>query len=367
MSADADRLRTWRLVSQRLGAERCPAPEEAVEWLGGVQAQDYRWAKWSIGLRTAGCTVEDVDRAIHERRIVRTWVFRGTLHFVAAKDLAWLTALLAPGIIRKNARRYRQLELDDRAFVQSQRVLDKALQVDSALTRAEIKARFELEGVPAQGQQLPYLLQRAALDGLICQGPPKGSEPTYVLLAERIEPRQPLDRDEALALLAQRYLASHGPATRQDYAWWSGLSAKEARLGIDSAPGLVPLEVDGTEYWIADDPPSAGLEDAAHLLPPFDEYLLGYKERSLVLEPAFARRVNAGGGMLKPTVLLNGHIVGMWSYKREKEGLAVAIQPFGQLESNERDSIDDAGTPLGRFLSLPVKLTGAMSEDGLVG
>jgi hypothetical protein len=357
MSADAGRLRTWRLVSQRLGAERCPAPEEAVEWLGGVQAQDYRWAKWSIGLRTAGCTVEDVDRAIHERRIVRTWVFRGTLHFVAAKDLAWLTALLAPGIIRKNGRRYRDLELDDHAFVQSQQVLQQFLEVHGALTRAEIKAHFVRRGVPAEGQRLPYLLQRAALSGLICEGPPRASKPTYVLLADWIDPQEPPAGDEALALLAQRYFASHGPATRHDFSWWSGLSAQEARLAIDSAAGLAPLEADGVQYWVAGHRPTVYAEDTAHLLPPFDEYLLGYKDRSLALNSTFAKRVNPGGGMLKPTVLLNGHIVGVWSYKREKEGLAVAIQPFRQLESNERDSIDDAGTQLGGFLSLPVKLT----------
>jgi hypothetical protein len=366
MSVDAGLLRSWRLVSQRLGAQRCTTPEEAVEWLGGVQAQDYRWARWSVGLRTAGSTDEDVDRAIRERRIVRTWVFRGTLHFVAARDLAWLTSLLAPTIIRRDARRYGQLELDDEALARSQRVMRRALEAHWPLTRAQIKERFEREGVPAEGQQLPYLLQRAALDGMICQGPPRDSEPTYVLLSEWIEPRKPLDRDEALVVLARRYFASHGPATRQDLARWSGLSAKETRLAIDGASGLVPLEADGVHYWAAGDPPSVDVEDTTHLLPPFDEYLLGYKDRSPVLDPAYARRVNPGGGMLKPTVLLNGHIAAVWGYESEKEGLAVTIQPFGRLEAAERDLIDAAGTQLGRFLSLPVKLTWTTSESGRV-
>jgi hypothetical protein len=350
-------LKAWRLASQRIGTQGWQRPGQVVEWLGGVQAQDYRWAKWSIGLRMDGCDDAEVERAIQDRQIVRTWMFRGTLHFVAAGDLSWLTSLLAPAIIRRNARRYRELELDDAAFVKSQKVIQHALETNGPLTRAEIKAHFEKEGVPAEGQQVPYLLQRAAFDGLICHGLPRGNEPTYVLVSDWVGTRQTLDRAEALRLLAIRYFSSHGPATGQDFAWWAGLTAREVRLAVDSAPEVVLVEADGVQYWATGDPPPAGATEIGYLLPPFDEYLLGYKDRSLVLDATHAKRVNAGGGMLKPTVMVNGNILGVWTYKIKRQEMLVSIQPFRELESHERDLIDRAASQLGSFKSVPVDVS----------
>lgn len=361
---DRPTLIAWRLASQSMGNRRWQRAVQVVEWLGGVQAQDYPWAQWSIGLRTDRCNGQDVEQAIDDRQIVRAWMFRGTLHFVAASDLSWLTSLLAPGIIKKNARRYRQLELDDAVFEKSQAVLQHALERRGPLTRAEIKTHFDKEGVPAEGQQVPYLLQRAALDGLICHGPHRGREPAYVLLSEWIGAQPALDRAQALALLAIRYFSSHGPATQQDFAWWSGLTAPELRLAIDSAPEVVPLEVDGVQYWVIGDPPPAGVAEIAYLLPPFDEYLLGYKERSLVLDPAHAKRVNAGGGMLRPTVMVNGDILGIWKQKMKKQEMAVTIQPFRDLESHERDLIDRAASQLSSFKSVRVTIGFVASQVG---
>jgi hypothetical protein len=356
MNPDKGALKAWRLASQQISTRQSQRPGQVVEWLGGVQAQDYRWAKWSIGLRTDGCTDEEVERAIENRQIVRTWMFRGTLHFVSAGDLPWLTSLLAPGIIRRNARRYRELELDDAAFAKSQDVIRHALETHGPLTRSEIKAHFEQEGVLAEGQQVPYLLQRAALDGLICQGSPRGSEPTYVLVANWIGTQQTLGQAEALRLLAMRYFASHGPATQRDLAWWAGLTAREARSTIDSGPEVSPIEVDGVQYWAMGDPLPAKAMEIGCLLPPFDEYLLGYKERSLVLDTAHAKRVNAGGGMPKPAVMVNGDIRGVWSYKTRKQEIAVSIQSFGDLGSRERDLIDRAVSQFGHFKSMPAKV-----------
>jgi hypothetical protein len=357
MNPDKGTLKAWRLVSQGIGARQSRRPEEIVELLGGVQAQDYRWAKWSIGLRTDGGTDEEVERAIENRRIVRTWMFRGTLHFVSAGDLSWLTSLLAPGIVRRNARRYRELELDDTAFTKSQKVIRHAIEMHGPLTRSEIKTHFEKEAIPAEGQQVPYLLQRAALDGLLCQGPQRGSEPTYVLVADWIGTQQTLDQAEALRLLAIRYFSSHGPATRQDFAWWGGLTAQETQSAIHSAPEVTLIEVDGVQYWVTGEPPLAETAEIGCLLPPFDEYLLGYKERSLVLDTAHAKRVNPGGGMLKPVVMVNGDILGIWGYKTSKQEIAVSIQLFADFGSREGDLIDLAASQFGHFKSKPVNVS----------
>jgi hypothetical protein len=289
-------------------------------------------------------------------------MFRGTLHFIAADDLAWLTSLLAPGIIRRNARRYRELELDDAAFAKSQKVIQHALEMHGPLTRSEIKTYFEEGRVPSEGQQVPYLLQRAALDGLICQGLRCGSEPTYVLISDWIGTQQTLDQADALRLLAIRYFMSHGPATRQDFAWWAGLPTREAQLAIDAAPEVAPVKAGGVQYWVTGDPSPARLTEIGCLLPPFDEYLLGYKDRSLVLDTTHTKRVNAGGGMLKPAVMVNGNILGVWTYKTRKQEMVVSIQLFGDLGSRERYLIDRAASQLGRFKSVHVNVSFASSE-----
>jgi hypothetical protein len=346
----------WRLDSQRLGAARFSSPVQAVAWLGGVQAQDSRWAKWSVGLRVGACREEHVERALQERQIVRTWLLRGTLHFVAAADLGWLNALLAPGIIRGNGRRYQQLELDNAAFSSSQSVLQRAIEANGPLTRPEIKTLFEQQSLPAQGQQLPYLLQRASLEGLICNGLPRGSEPTFVLISEWLGAQTTLHREEALGLLAERYFSSHGPAVLQDFIWWSGLNAREARHALESALTLSKFKVGEAEYWAAGEPLSTGGAVNAHLLPPFDDYLLGYKDRSLVLDGVFAKRVNAGGGMPKPTLLLGGKTAGVWSHASRAQELLVTIQPFRQLEQGWGEQIAEAADGLSRFLSVAVRV-----------
>jgi hypothetical protein len=342
MSRDKDAMKAWRLSSQQINPRRLHGPGEVVKWLCGVQAQDYGWAKWSIGLRLDGCKDETVERAIQDRRIVRTWMFRGTLHFVGAEDLAWLTSLVAPRVIKSNARRYQQLELDDAAFVRSQNVIQRALDANGSLTRSEIKTYFENEKVPAEGQQVPYLLQRAALDGLICQGLQRGNEPTYVLQSDWIGTQQTFEQAEGLWLLAARYFSSHGPATQQDFGWWSGLTAGEVRRALDHVREVMPVELNNVRYWGIGDPPLTEGKGIGYLLPPFDEYLLGYKGRSLVLDSNFAKRVNAGGGVFMPTVMVNGEIVGIWAYKLKRHKMVVSIQPFRNLESHERDVIDRA-------------------------
>jgi hypothetical protein len=350
-------LVAWRLRSQKLSDGRRQRPAQVVECLGGVQAQDYQWAKWSIGMRTADCTDEDVERAIRNHEIVRTWMFRGTLHFVAANDLPWLRSLLAPGIIRRNARRYRQLRLDAATFARSQKVLQMTLEGNRPLTRAEIKEHFENEGIPAQGQQLPFLLQRAALDGLICYGPQRGSEPTYVLVSDWVGERPPLELAEVLQTLVVRYLESHGPATLRDFAWWAGLTVSEARPGVESVSEARTVEADGVQYWAIGEWPSGDATERACLLPRFDEWLLGYRERSLVLRSADMKRVSAGGGMPKPTVMVNGDIAGTWSHHVGSNVMLVSIQPFRSLLPQERDLIDGAATELGKFKRMSVEIS----------
>jgi hypothetical protein len=354
---DTQAIVGWRLQSQQLVAPPLHAAEDVVSSLGGVQAQDARWAKWSIGLRMQNATEATIDQAIANRQIVRTWAFRGTLHWIAAADVGWLIALLAPTIIAANRRRYRQLELDEQSFEQSSRVIEKALAGGEQLTRAQLAASLEAEGMSAKGQRAPYVLQHAALEGLICHGPPQGREPTYVLLADWVQPGDSLPRDEALARLAERYFASHGPAQLQDLSWWSGLPAADGRQSLASArSSLVRMRVEGKELWAGHERQPSDALPGAHLLPPFDEYLLGYKDRTLAVEPGYARRVNAGGGMPRPAILVNGKVAGVWKPTTRDNVIQVAAELFYPLDERETKALQEAAHRFGAFRQAPVEM-----------
>jgi hypothetical protein len=351
MVLDINALRRWRISSHYLGNKKGETPLAAAEWLVGIQAQDARGARWAIGLRTETTDTAEVEQAFRDQRILRTWMMRGTLYAVPAADLVWLRPLLAPGIITGNTRRYRQLELDESAIRKSQQILRQALEREGALTRTQIKSLFEHRGVPAEGQQVPYLLQRAALDGLICLGEERKHKPTYRLLPD-LSCGGIIARSEALEWLARRYLASRGPATRHDFAWWSGLSMQETRQALEAVSGVTRAVVEGDEYFWIGSPSGDPQKDFAALLPPFDEYLLGYKDRSLVLTPAHAKKVNAGGGMFKPTVMVNGEIVGIWQEQTQKDQQTIMIYPFRKLEPKELTWIDSAVEKYDQFKRL---------------
>jgi hypothetical protein len=359
-----------RLVAQQLAGPPLPAVDQVVGSLGGVQAQDYDWAKWSIGLRLPQAGEATVQQAIAAGEVVRTWAFRGTLHLLAAADVGWLTALLAPAIVAGNSRRYRQLELDEDTLVRSGPLIASALAGGQRLTRAEIGRMLAAEGISVQGQRAPYLLQRAALDGLICHGPPRGREPTYVLLAEWAPPASSLDRDQALARLAQRYFRSHGPATLQDFAWWSGLPAGEARQGLAAArSSMLEVAAGGREMWAGQEEevaaapgfgePSSPYDSlgasGVYLLPPFDEYLLGYKDRSAALAPDDAKRVNAGGGMPRAAVVVDGRVAGTWGRTTRNHRLRVTIELFQALGHPQQETLQAAVRRFGQFWGMPVE------------
>lgn len=354
MSVDKETLRLWRLNAQHLSGRSLLQPEEVVQWLGGVQAQDYAAAKWSIGLRLPESVDADAEKALQNGRIIRTWMFRGTLHFVAASDLPWLTALLAPGIIRQNARRYKQLELDAAVFIKGEKVLQQAIEQSGPLTRLEIKRCFEKAAVPAEGQQLPYLLQRAALDGLICLGSLRGNKPTYTLVSQWVGSQTAVAAEEGYRRLAKRYFTGHGPATIDDFAWWSGLTKKEARTAIEAAD-LNSVNLAGNAYWFQNEHEASAVAPSGCLLPPFDEYLLGYRDRSLMLHFDHAKKVNAGGGMPKPAVVVNGKVIGIWGRRAKKSEAVISLHPFRTLEGDERNLLQEAVERWGRFTAVPVE------------
>ncbi len=275
-----------RLRNQQIAEQDFRTPAQVVAHLGAIQAQDYAGGKWAIGLRLPNISEADIDDAIADRTIVRTWPMRGTLHFVPASDVPWMLDLTASRVVAGNAGRYRQLELDERTFGAARDVLVKALSSGKEVTRQGIYRLLEGAGIKLEGGgpldsgQIRglHILAYHAQTGLICYGRHQGKQPAFALLDEWVPRTRTLDRDEALGELAKRYFTSHGPATVQDFAWWSGLPLRDVRAGAElAALHIDRMRIDGVEYFIgASTPVQTRDSHSLHLLPPFDEYTVAY-------------------------------------------------------------------------------------------
>ncbi len=353
-TADIARL---RLYNQQIVSTRLKKPEEVAAWLGGMQGQDYAGCKWSFGLRLPDATDADIEQAIACRTIIRTWPMRGTLHFVAAADVRWMLDLLAPRNIAGSARRHKQLELDESTFSRCRDIFIKALHGGRQLTRDDLYKLLEDAGISMNSQRGYHILWRSALDGIICFSAQRGRQQTFALLDECAPEAVKLPRGEALAELAKRYFNSRGPATLQDYMWWSGLAAADARAGLEMIkPQLEQKTVGGQVYWLPKDVSVPRYpSDIAHAFPGFDEYLLGYKDRSAALDSAHAAKVCPGGnGMFASTIAVNGRIIGIWKRTLKKKSVVITPAPFASMRQADKELFAGAAGRYANFLGLPV-------------
>jgi hypothetical protein len=349
-----------RLINQRIDGERFEKPEEVVRWLGAIQAQDYLQALWAIGLRLKSATVADVERAILEGKIVRTWPMRGTLHFVPPEDAKWMLKLSASRMLARDGRRLKQLGLDEEIMERCKELFYDALKGNRRLSRPEMMKLLEEAGISTEKQRGYHILWYVAQAGLICLGPMQDKQQTFVLLDEWVPNSRVLSREESLAKLARRYFAGHGPATVHDLAWWAGLTVTEARSGLESAmPELTSETIEGKDYWMTSDAPAhtAYDESRVDLLPAFDEYLLGYKDRAAVLAVEDAPKVVPGkNGVFLPTIVVGGRIVGTWERKLKKNSIDITLSSFTHPRDLGERAIKAAERYCG-FLGLPLSST----------
>jgi hypothetical protein len=286
--------------------------------------------------------------------------------------------LVRDRLVVRAARRHRQLELEAATFRRSNDVLDRALRDGGHATRDELAARLEKAGISPAGERLSHLLGRAELDAVLCSGARRGKQFTYMHLDHRA-PRRRISwqRGDAVAELARRYFQSRGPATLADFVWWSGLTIAEARAGLDAVrSSLVAETIDGDlafslEEKRAKAKRTARTRDAeplgCQLLPAFDEYLVAYRKRDAIIAPRDAKRLNAGGGMLRPSVVFDGRVIGTWRRELTKGGVAVELHLFERPSRTEQETIARAVETFGRFLGLAaeivgIKTVGARSE-----
>ncbi len=355
VSADLHRL---RLCNQHVEGPPFERSADVVRWLGAVQAQDYAAARWALGLRMGGGVAAEVDRALAEASIMRTHVMRPTWHFVSPEDVRWMLTLTAPRILAGSARRYRELQLDDTLLRRTDELLARALERGTRLTRAELGRVLEEAGVETSTpQRLVYALMHAELAGVIVSGPRRGKEFTYALLDERVPPGRAMGREEAVAELVRRYFTSHGPATLRDFAWWSGLTTADARMGIEALHGQIVSErIDGKSYWMPQNSsgdPSEALP-SVHLLPAFDEYTVAYAERDGLLLPEHSPKSN--NVILGPVVVVDSHVAGTWRRTFRRGSVLVEVTPFTEFGEVVRRGVAAAAARYGEFHGMPTAM-----------
>ncbi len=351
-------ISAYRLASQRIATNRFAQPAEVVRWMGALQAQDYQQAVWGIGARTTGATLAAVEQAIAAGDILRTWPMRGTIHFVPAQDARWMVDLSAARMLASSARRREQLELDDSTLARCRDVVMAALEGGRRLSRADILALLEEHGIQMNGQRGYHVLYYLSQNGVLVIGPMEGKQQTFGLLADCVPDARELPREEALAELARRYFTSHGPATVHDFAWWAGLTVGDARLGLEGArTALESTPIDGQDYWMqAGLAPVSAAENGAYLLPGYDEYLLGYKDRGAVLAPEYAQQIVPGNnGVFRPIIVVKGQVVGTWKRQIRKVAVSVTLQPFAAL-NHAGDHAAEAARAYADFVGLPLAL-----------
>jgi hypothetical protein len=327
----------------------------------GLQAQDLFAATLGVRVRSAGATLADVERArLNDRSVIWTWAMRGTLHLFAADDVDWLLPLIGPVMVAGTARRREQLGITEDKYARALVAIRDRLSADGPAAREELTSLVTAAGLEPGYSVERHVLYRAAMEGVICMGPDSGpgAKPTYVLLDDWLgRPLAPLPRDEALARLAERYLSAYAPATPVDMAAWSGLPISAVRIGWDAIrDGLIEVSLEGRIAWMPrerltelDAAPSPGPH--VRLLPAFDTYLLGHRTRDLVLASEHAGHINAGGGMIRAAILVDGYVVGTWQSNRKGRRVNVTLDPFAPLPVGVQAGIDAEIADIDRFLS----------------
>jgi hypothetical protein len=349
-------LRRRRAARQLLHRPAGASPASLVRALLAVQAQDLRAARLALRARGEGLTAAGVDAALSdERSLVVAWLGRGTRHLVSREDHPWLLGLTAPARSATSARRLGQEGVPPDDAERAVAIVERALADEGPLTRRALAERIAAQGIRTEGQATPHLLGLAALRGIAVLGPVRDGEQAFALTRDWLEvpPPAPLTgaaRDAALAELARRYLAGHGPATAADLASWSGLALRDARAGLRAIAGELD-ELDGGLVDLQAGTPAAA-PVPPRLLPAFDPYLLGWKDRAFAVPAEHARRVHPGGGMLRAVVTDDGLVRGTWGARRRGGRLTVDVEPFGWLEPSVAAAFEAEAADVARFEGL---------------
>ncbi len=341
-----------RIANQQIGHKKFANPKDLVAHMGAIQAQDAAMCRWAVGCRTTNTTGKTIEKALDEGSILRTHLMRPTWHLVAAEDIRWILKLTSSQVKRAASHGDKRFELDEAIFSKCNKIIEKSLEGGKQLTRAEIVERLEREKIPTAAPGIYHILMRAEQEAIICSGAQRGREATYALIDERVPATKTYTTDEALAALALRYFTSHAPATLVDFVWWSGLKTTDARKGLEAVRHHFIIEkIHGQEYIF-----TINFEEnktpRAFFLPAFDEFVISYKNRADVLNPAFGARAISSNGIFKPIIVWDGNVIGTWKRAVKKDTVVIEQELFTPIKSSEQKLLDEAKQSYARFLDL---------------
>jgi len=343
---DNTKIAGIRLLNHQLSGTDYTTPRQIVAHFGIMQAQDFNSVKWAIGVRLRECTEESIEESFNRGEILRTHVLRPTWHFITSENIRWMLQLSAKRILQSMKSRDRELGLTDEIYGKCYRIIEKTLEKEDCATREELTKILYDAGVKLDSSQIYHIIAGAEATGIICSGALREKKHTYALLGKRVPAIKPLTKEESLAKLARMYFMGHGPAALPDFVWWSGLSVGEARQGLESVRAeLISETIDGQKYWMPDtgSRPLTGKSEL-YLLPAFDEYIVGYKDRTAVITSENHRKAISSNGVFRPVMIKDGKVIGLWK-KATSGKRAIVIEPFEAIDRATQKLIDAACVP----------------------
>lgn len=337
-------------------------PADVLRAIAGAQSQEPRAGRLQVRARDRRLTAAGIEAArVEERSILRTWLMRMTVHLIPTEDYGWMAPLFANRVTAFSQRRLDVLGITvaqrDRALT----AIRKRLRADGALTRMEAMAIAQASGFDVNPQTRTHLIVLLVVMGDACIGPDRGRDSLLVSSPDWIGEPATRGREESLRELALRYFAAFAPATERDFSFWSGLPLRECRVGLEAAAGALE-HVDGAgakaggaerggtpllapRGFTARAPRSP----VVRLLPAYDTYLMGYASRSHATDPAGEKRVLPGGGVLRPTICVDGRFAGLWANRRSGRRLTIELEPFEPLPDEVADALSEEAADIGRF------------------
>ncbi|MDB5137861.1 MAG: winged helix DNA-binding protein [Mucilaginibacter sp.] len=343
-----------RLINQHLISPAFKKPADIVQYMGAIQAQDYAGAKWAIGQRLQGATDTIVEKAFTDGDIIRTHVMRPTWHFVSPQDIRWMLELTAARVQGIAGTQHRQFQLNNSVFLQCEKAISSALQGGKQLMRSEVADALQQAGIATNEQRFIHIMMQMELTGLVCSGGRHVKQFTYALLDERVPITKKISRDEALAMLTERYFIAHGPATLTDFVWWSGLTVTDAKAGLEIIKDkLTSQMINGSSYWFAEQSYNLKSKSStAFLLPNYDEFIVSYKDRSASIASSNVNKTDPRGTIFNNTIVVSGRIIGTWKHTFKKDTVILNLIPFARLSKSNDAAINAAAKRYTKFLGL---------------
>ena len=306
-----------RLLNQQLICSQFSSPHDVVEWMGAVQAQEYRMMRWAVGMRMKKPSSKAFEKDYNEGKIVRGHLFRTTWQLLAGEDWRWMQELCRVNALRGMAgwMKSNGVSIPQTEQEAIQQIFSDYLSQNRIAQKADFAKAVKDKGITMDEHRLSYHIRLAEYSGLLCSGDLFPMKHSYALAEMKLPQQNPMPKEEALALLARKYFRSHGPATLDDFVWWTGLNISDCKSGMEAIQSeLIEERWKGLRFFRHQDSRTRGFRSGTvTLLPSYDEYLIGYKSRHVALHPDHTPRAHNSTGIFWPVILLDGEVVGNWS------------------------------------------------------